>query len=166
MDEVEIANLVYQYAEHIDSGNLDAAAELFAHARIKLQDGREPVTHHEILALWRQVMILYPDGTPRTKHLINNPIIQLDRAAGQATCRTYYTVIQGLEDFPLQVIASGRYHDEFERVDGRWRFSFRDYSLLDIPGDLSRHVRETGTPRGFGVRPWTAPASGRGSPRS
>jgi hypothetical protein len=35
-----------------------------------------------------------------------------------------------------QPIAAGRYLDEFERVDGVWRFSFRDYSQPDLMGDL------------------------------
>lgn len=33
--ETQIANLVYQYAEYIDSGDLEGAAALFAQARIK-----------------------------------------------------------------------------------------------------------------------------------
>jgi hypothetical protein len=33
----------------------------------------------------------------------------------------------------------GRYHDAFDRRDGAWRFVVRDYSLLDLIGDLSHH---------------------------
>ncbi|MNT87133.1 hypothetical protein D3C72_2275060 [compost metagenome] len=49
-------------------------------------------------------------------------------------------MLQGTSDLPLQPIATGRYHDEFERIDGVWRFTFRDYSMLDVVGDLSRHL--------------------------
>lgn len=86
-------------------------------------------------------MKLYPCGTPRTKHVVTNPIIEIDEKRGRATSRSYYTVYQATEELPLQVIALGRYHDEFERVDGVWRFSYRDYSLLDLMGDLRFHLK-------------------------
>jgi len=37
-------------------------------------------------------------------------------------------------------VASGRYHDRFERVDGIWRFSERDFTMVDLVGDLSHHL--------------------------
>ena len=73
-------------------------------------------------------------------HVIANPIIEVDETAGTATCRSYYTVLQATDSLPLQVIAAGRYHDNFERADGKWRFSYRDYTLFDLAGDLSDHL--------------------------
>ena len=137
--EVEIANLVYRYAECIDGGDFEGAAALFAHARIKTALGE--IGSKEVLQMWRDSVIVYEDGTPRTKHVITNPIIEVDEAAGRGTCRTYYTVMQQAGDGPLAPVICGRYHDAFERVDGRWRFSYRDYSLHDLPGDMSRHAR-------------------------
>lgn len=137
--ETEICNLLYAYAEYIDSGDFDGAAELFAHARLRVSAGEE-VDAAVILRLWRGMVIVYPDGTPRTKHVITNPIVEVDEAAGTATCRSYYTVLQHTDDFPLQVVVTGRYHDRFERVDGRWRFSYRDYTKIDQVGDISRHL--------------------------
>jgi hypothetical protein len=49
-------------------------------------------------------------------------------------------VLQATDKVPLQVIAAGRYHDEFERAGGQWRFRFRDYSLMDLAGNLSDHL--------------------------
>lgn len=137
---VEIANLLYRYTELIDSGDLEATAALFRHARIKVRGSGETLDEAGILALWREHVMIYPCGTPRTKHLVTNPIIEVDEAAGTAETRSYYTVYQAAEGFPLQLIASGRYHDRFELVDGVWRFAFRDYSLLDLIGDLSAHL--------------------------
>ena len=139
--EVEIANLVYTYAERIDAGDFEAAAALFAHARIKTALGE--IGAADVLKMWRSSVILYEDGTPRTKHVITNPIIEVDEAAGRGTCRTYYTVMQQVGDGPLQAVICGRYHDEFERVDGKWRFSYREYSLHDMPGDMRRHSRHS-----------------------
>lgn len=134
-----ITNLLYRYAELMDAGDLEATAELFDKARIKTgggeQEGSAPM-----LALWRAHVRLYPCGTPRTKHVITNPIIDIDEEAGTATCRSYYTVFQATRDLPLQAICAGRYHDAFVREDGHWRFSQRDYSLLDLVGDLSQHM--------------------------
>lgn len=139
--ETLIANLLYRYAELLDGGNLEGVAELFRHAQIKLQSGDERVGADELLRIFRQQVKIHPCGTPRTKHLVSNPIIEVDEASGRATARSYYTVLQSTDSLPLQPIASGRYHDAFERVDGVWRFSFRDYTLLDMAGNLSCHLR-------------------------
>ena len=137
--ETAIANLVYRYAELIDSGNFEGAAALFANARIKV--GPREISAEEVLELWRGSVIIYDDGTPRTKHVITNPIIEIDETAGRGTCRSYYTVMQQVGGGPLQAIICGRYHDTFERHAGDWRFCFRDYSLHDLIGDMSHHSR-------------------------
>ncbi|MBV9515027.1 MAG: nuclear transport factor 2 family protein [Mycobacteriaceae bacterium] len=139
--ETEISNLLYSYAEFMDSGDFAGAADLFRHARLRVDatsDGT--VDSATMLSLWRAMVIVYPDSTPRTKHLVTNPIIDVDDAGGTATCRSYYTVLQQTEDLALQVIVAGRYHDRFERVDGRWRFCYRDYSMMDQVGDVSQHL--------------------------
>jgi 3-phenylpropionate/cinnamic acid dioxygenase small subunit len=139
--QTDIANLLYSYAEFIDSGDFAGAADLFRHARLRVATGPDgTVDADTMLSLWRGMVIVYPDGTPRTKHVVTNPIIEVDDAAGTATCRSYYTVLQQTDDFPLQVIVTGRYDDRFERVDDRWRFTYRDYSLIDALGDVSHHL--------------------------
>lgn len=142
---VSITNLLYRYAELMDAGDLDSAAALFTHARIKADAGGSAVLDSTgLLALWRGLVMIHPDGTPRTKHVVTNPILDIDEESGTATCRSYYTVLQQTDAVALQVVAAGRYHDEFERVDGVWRFSFRDYSMLDLTGDLRDHLRVFG----------------------
>lgn len=146
--ETQIANLIYRYAEYLDGGDLTAAASLLEHARIRIgADSDGTVDSAWLLAFWQAAIVLYPDGTPRTKHVITNPIIEVDEAAGTARCRSYYTVMQQAGGFPLQAIVVGRYHDRFERVDGQWRYVFRDYTLMDLVGDLSHHLSRPVTPR-------------------
>ncbi len=134
-----ITNLLYRYAELIDSGDLAGTAALFARARVKVGEewleGSEPME-----ALWRRSVRIYPCGTPRTKHVITNPIVEIDEAAGTATCRSYYTVIQATDDLPLQVICAGRYHDSFVRDEAGWHFATRDYSLFDLVGNMNAHL--------------------------
>ena len=137
----QICQLLYRYAELMDNGDLQGVAELLQYAAIKNGPADDkPRNSKQMLALWQRMIKIHSDGTPRTRHLINNPIIDIDETAGTATARSYYTVLQCTDKLPLQVIASGRYHDTFVRVDGQWRFASRDYSLLDMRGDLSQHL--------------------------
>lgn len=141
--EAQIANLLYRYAECIDTGDLAGAAELFEHARIRIggpDPDRDTVDATRLLGIWTSLIRLYPDGTPRTKHVVSNPIIDINEAAGTAECRSYYMVLQQTDGFPLQTIVAGRYHDRFERVDDDWRYSYRDLTLIDMVGDVSHHL--------------------------
>jgi 3-phenylpropionate/cinnamic acid dioxygenase small subunit len=137
--ETQITNLLYRYAECIDSGDLAGAAALFEHARIRIT-ADETIDAARLLAIWQSLIVLHPDGTPRTKHVISNPIVEVDDGGVTASCRSYYTVLQQTDEFPLQAVAAGRYHDRFERIEGQWRYSYRDYSLIDMVGDVSHHL--------------------------
>ena len=138
---VEITNLLYRYADKMDSGDLKGAAALFRHAQIKVHGSKELLDAQGILQIWRRHIKIYPCATPRTQHLITNPIIEIDEGLGKATVRSYYTVLQATTGLALQPIATGRYHDEFERIEQQWRFSYRDYSRLEFTGDLSFHLQ-------------------------
>ncbi|MBU6393048.1 MAG: nuclear transport factor 2 family protein [Sphingomonadales bacterium] len=138
--ETLITNLLYRYAELMDAGDLEGVAALFAHAEVTLGAGEVVHGSDAMLANWKAFVRLHPCGTPRTKHVVTNPIVEVDEAAGTATCRSYYTVFQAAPDLPLQAICAGRYHDRFVLAEGGWRFAARDYSLLDLIGDLSQHM--------------------------
>lgn len=137
---IEILNLLYRYAELMDGGDLPGVAALFRHACVKVGEQGDLLEEAGMLELWQQHVKIYPCGTPRTKHVITNPILEINETGTRASCRSYYTVLQATDTLPLQVIAAGRYHDEFELVDGCWRFSYRDYTLFDLKGDLSDHL--------------------------
>lgn len=136
---VEIMNLLSTYALYMDRGRLDDAAALFEDAVIITRQG-EQTDAAGLRALWEKSVRIYPDGTPRTKHVITNPIMEIDEEAGTALVRTYYTVLQATPDLPLQVIGAGRYRDEFTRTNGRWHFSKRYYYMIDKVGDMAAHL--------------------------
>jgi 3-phenylpropionate/cinnamic acid dioxygenase small subunit len=136
-----ITNLVLAYAERIDHGDFDGVGELFADAVVTaVGDAKGQRGRDEVRRRYEQTTRRYEDGTPKTKHVTTNLIINLDDEAGTATCRSYYTVFQAVPGvLPLQPIIAGRYEDRFERIDGRWRFAAR-HILVDLIGDLSQHL--------------------------
>lgn len=138
--EAQIANLLYIYAERMDAGDLDGTAALFTHAHIMTGGQDELVDHHELRKTWEKFVKIYPCGTPRTKHVVTNPIIEVSEDGETASSRSYYTVLQATDGLPLQAIAAGRYHDRFARIDGKWQFTFRNYQMLDLIGDVSAHL--------------------------
>lgn len=139
----EIENLLYTYAERIDAGDLEGVADLFSHGRIAAAPDAPPELTFEgrerVLGLYRASTRIYEDGSPHTKHVTTNSIIEVDTASKSASARSYYTVFQQVGDLPLQPIIAGRYHDTFQCIDGRWWFDTR-IMFVDLTGDLSRHL--------------------------
>ena len=139
----EIENLLHTYAERIDAGDLEGVADLFAHGRIAASARATPeqtfAGRDRVLALYRGSTRIYDDGSPHTRHVTTNSIIEVDEGANTASARSTYTVLQQVDDLPLQPIISGRYRDTFQRIDGRWWFDTR-LIIIDLVGDLSRHL--------------------------
>jgi 3-phenylpropionate/cinnamic acid dioxygenase small subunit len=135
-----IENLIATYAELVDDGDFAGLGTLLAEATFT--GSGAPVNSAEAIEkMFRDMLIVYDDGTPRTKHVTTNIAIEADEEAGTAVSRAYFTVLQALPGLPLQPIASGRYRDRFERCDGQWRFAERRVRV-DLVGDVSRHLRQ------------------------
>lgn len=140
-DQVAIERLLLTYARRIDAGDFAGVGALFAHGTIATEDGTALATGADAVeALYVATTRRYEDdGTPHTKHVTTNAVVDVDPSGDRAECHSYFTVFQGLADFPLQAIISGRYVDTFERVDGAWRFAERRM-VPELYGDLSRHL--------------------------
>ncbi len=139
MGDIEaITALVYRYAELLDAGDVDGVVGLFAGATWRSDaTGAVLRTPEEIRAVYDRV-ILY-DGSPKTRHLMNNLVVDLVEGADEATGRCYYTVLQGIDaGAPIQTVLSGRYHDRYRRGPQGWQFADRVF-VIDLAGDLSRH---------------------------
>ncbi|MFE0020645.1 nuclear transport factor 2 family protein [Amycolatopsis sp. NPDC059021] len=140
-----VENLIARYAELVDDGDFAGLGVLLADATF-IGSG-EPVSGREAIEkMFRDTLIVYADGTPKTQHVTTNLAIEVDEEAGTATARSYVTVFQALPDLPLQPVACGRYHDRFARGDGRWRFAERRVRIT-LAGDVSRHLRSAAAPR-------------------
>jgi 3-phenylpropionate/cinnamic acid dioxygenase small subunit len=131
-----VARLVYAYAERLDAGDLDGVAELFAQGSWRSDRGTVWHGTAEVRLAYDPV-ILY-DGSPRTRHVISNLIVEPDGDAAGSRCS--FSVLQAPPDRPLQIILAGRYHDRFERRGGVWRFVDR-FIAVDLVGDLRWHMR-------------------------
>ncbi len=136
-----IENILYTYGELIDAGDFKGIGKLFEHATMTA-DGM-PLDNTGAAAIEKQYQSttrIYPDtGTPKTKHVITNLIIDVDEDAGTGTCRACYTVFQATETLPLQPIIAGRYHQTYERLDGTWCLRHHKF-FVDLAGDLSHHL--------------------------
>jgi len=137
----QIQNLIGMYAERLDSGDFVGVGELFAHAVITVEGSQARTAGaKDIQEMYEQWTRRFADdGTPHTKHVTTNLILDIDEEAGTATCRSYITVFQQTATLPLQPIFQGRYHDRFERADGKWRFTHR-HMFTDRVGDVSQHL--------------------------
>jgi 3-phenylpropionate/cinnamic acid dioxygenase small subunit len=141
---IEIANLIYRYAELLDAGDLDGVAGLFAHGRICGVENGPPETVFTgttgVRKMYEMAIRIYDDGTPKTRHNTSNVQLEIDEAGGTARSSSYYSVTQATPKLPLQVIVTGHYHDTFHRLDGVWWFDTRTM-FLDQVGDVSQHLK-------------------------
>lgn len=140
-DSRQIENLIYCYAERIDDGDLEGVAELFRDAEIvSTVHNVRRTGFDEVLQMYQLSCRIYEStGTPLTKHLTTNVIVEVDEAGTAASARSYYTVIQATDSLPLQPIISGRYRDRFRKVDNQWAFASREM-IVDLIGECSAHL--------------------------
>jgi hypothetical protein len=131
----EILHLMNSYGFTLDTGNLDGFASLFEHGEWSVEGAPPNVGKQAVLAAI-STMRIYPCGTPRTKHVTANVDLDIDEQAGTACAQCYVMVFQQTDTFPLQPIFVGHYFDDFEQVEGRWRFRKR-LIRQSLVGDLS-----------------------------
>jgi 3-phenylpropionate/cinnamic acid dioxygenase small subunit len=138
-----IARLVYTYAERLDAGDLTGMASLFEHATFRTGGGAATLTGSaEVLAAFTASVRLVADGTPGTRHVTTNLIVDEGPDGTTASARSYFTVLQATPTLPLQIVAAGAYRDEFVRdevVRDGWRFADR-MVRIDLVGDVSEHL--------------------------
>jgi hypothetical protein len=143
----EIERLIFLCDAYNDAGDFDAVGRLFAHASIGVSgmadvvcEGAEGTANQ-----FRSTTRTYAEGGARTHHLSTNLIVDVDETAGTATCWSNYVMFQQTDDLPLQAINCGRNFDEFERVDGEWRWKRRNINVM-LVGEMSHHLVMDTTP--------------------
>jgi hypothetical protein len=147
-DTLAITELLYRYAELIDEGDFDGVGALLSRATFG-GTGPQGVSGAENIAkLFAATTRRYPDhgNTPRTRHLVLNPIVKISPQR-TAVARSTFCVVQDTETVPIQPIVIGRYFDAFTCDDAGWFFTERKVEIQMI-GDVSAHLMVD--PRGFG----------------
>jgi 3-phenylpropionate/cinnamic acid dioxygenase small subunit len=134
-----IENLIARYAELVDAGDFAGLGAMFADGTFG-GEGDAAVHGGDVIErLFRAMVRVYEDGTPRTKHVTTNVQIEVDESGTAALARSYVTVFQALPDFALQPIVAGRYRDRFVFDGASWQFADRRFTT-DLVGDVSRHL--------------------------
>ena len=131
-DILEIQQLFIDYGHHLDAGDFEAYASLFANEGEVLlgplgrAKGRDQI---------RSLMETALDGAVGTSfHVISSPMIAL--RGDTATSDVMWTVVHREEDGHPSLSMIGRHRDELVREDGRWRFLKRR-GFVDIPSAMS-----------------------------
>lgn len=139
VDYFAIQNLVFRYARCLDRGDFEGGSRLFAHADLYAQGRRVARSDAAVVEeMWRRHVIVYDNGTPRTRHVVTNLIIEPE-GEDRARAESYVMVIQQTRSLPLQPIIAGDYFDRFAKVDGTWRFTERRIGT-EMFGNLSEHL--------------------------
>ncbi len=139
-DRAAIVALVHAYPRLQDRADFEGIGKLFAKGRFSSTMGRS-LGGAELAADRARGIRLHEDGTPRTRILTTNLMIDIDEEAGTARARSYYAMLKQPPGEPLSVVGAGRYHDEFVREDGAWRFEER-VSIFDLSGDVGGFLRQ------------------------
>jgi hypothetical protein len=140
-DADRIRNLLGEYCRLIDAGDFDGVGRLMSRARLCTEDGTVIATGaDEAAALYRGLVVVHDDGTPRTQHLVLNTTFDEVETDDRLVARSTYVVLQQIDDGPLAPIVTGGYVDTFGRAE-EWHFVERRFSL-GLRGDLGRHLRD------------------------
>ena len=139
-DKEAIMSLLNRYSHTVDGGDIDGFTALFAKGEWYVEGTKPNRGSKEVFDKVLSKVIIYADGTPRTRHVNSNIELSIDEKSGTATGQRYVTVLQQTDSLPLQAIFSGHYHDEFVKDNGTWRFA-KTVIHRPLLGDLSQHLR-------------------------
>ncbi len=139
-DGDHIRNLLGRYCERLDTGDFDGVGALFERGRLTSDDGTVLATGAaEVAAFYRRGTKLH-DGSPRTKHLVVDTVLEASTDGSEVTARSSYLVLQSVEGaLGLQPIIAGRYVDSFTRTGDGWTWGERRFTV-DLLGDLGQHL--------------------------
>jgi SnoaL-like domain len=139
-DGDQVRNLLGRYCERLDAGDFVGVGELFAAGRLTTDDGVELASGADAVAEFYRQGTRRHDGSPRTKHLVVDTVLDPSDDGSAIVARSSYLVLQAVEGaLPLQPIIAGRYVDTFTRSSVGWAWAERQFSV-DLLGDLSHHL--------------------------
>jgi hypothetical protein len=136
----QVRNLLGRYCERLDAGDLEGVGALFAEGRLTTEDGAVLAAGATDVADFYRRGTQVHDGSPRTKHLVVDTVLEPSADERSIVARSSYVVLQAVDGVvPLQPIIAGRYVDTFEHTAAGWVWIERRFSV-DLVGDLSHHL--------------------------
>lgn len=140
-DTDQIRNLLGRYCDLMDAADFEGIGALFFEASLAAGDGPAFASGPDEIARFFARGTQLHDGSPRTKHLVVNTVIDEPDADGIVVARSSYLVLQAVEGFALQPLITGRYVDRFAHGGGGWYFVERRFHV-DLVGDLTHHLAD------------------------
>jgi hypothetical protein len=141
-DYRDIVNIVGLFSHHIDQRDFAALASLFSDMTYRSNGIDYAVSGEADLATFYERVVdeanLRFAGDPkdaktvRHHHVFTNLVVEIAPGRQTASCNYYGTVYAHSARQPHTARWSGRYHDQFRRIDGRWRIVER-LQLTDYP---------------------------------
>ncbi len=128
-DRDAIHQLFVDYGRFLDTGNIDAYADLFTEdGELMLGPMGRTKGRENIHALMTKVL----DGRVGSSyHVISSPQVQVE--GDEASSEVMWTVIQRDADGKPRLTSMGRHVDQLRREDdGRWRIALRQ-GYVDLP---------------------------------
>jgi ketosteroid isomerase-like protein len=122
-DREKIRELTYEYGLAIEAQDEIRMAALFTQdGAVDFSSlGRGVIRGHEALkAFYRETWPL------KVKPFFTNHVIKLDGDRATGICSLENRATRGDES----LIGAGRLYDEFERIDGAWKFTFRRVEMF------------------------------------
>jgi uncharacterized protein (TIGR02246 family) len=130
-DRDAIHQLFIDYGHHLDAGNVDAYADLFAEdGEVLLGPMGRTQGRENIRALMASIL---EGRVGSSYHVISSPVVQLN--GDEATSEVQWTVIQRDSEGKPKLTSTGRHVDRLVRVDGQWKIAQRR-GLVDLPQKL------------------------------
>lgn len=139
IDKNQLINqLLNDYCTLLDAGKIEDCAALFSNADFCIEGVATVSGKQGVMDLFSGI-ILYENGTPLTKHVLTNVVVNVAADEKTAKSNSYLTVLQKVDGSALQPIFSGSYADKFAIIDGHWAFTKRTITGPLI-GDMSLHL--------------------------
>ena len=124
------ADLVHAYARFIRSDQPDKVSALFAPGgTFEVRDGHPDkpeftLRSHNASPAEINAHLAPNKGKPHPVPLIHNLTIEVDGDTARGTC------VMEARIYGADIKVTGEYHDSFRRIDGRWYFASRIYTIF------------------------------------
>jgi hypothetical protein len=136
-----ITNLIFRYEEAMDEGDFRLASQFMADAVLTREGHPGQTTGRDFEETYSGRIRIHDDGTPRTRHVVSNVIVEIALDGLSAMARSYFTVFQQVpHTLPLQPVAAGRYEDAFALSEDGWRFT-RRHAITQFVGEVGQLFR-------------------------